>query len=313
MIEAKLSICPENILANLNKRDMAILDKIVSFSSTVETLFFTQEYIGKITGYGKRTVARAIASLKKMGLIVVRRRFNTSAFYNLSGFFSRNDVLSILHKFFNQFPTKLLHVTLLLSNLATYSEFVIGNIYINLKGSSMVDEILVEKVRGIILALNKRGAKLTNGPGLDLFAFPEAVLDAAIDCMKYATPRHPRAFFFEKCRQQCVYDQIRPDWRLVELLRDENFQVLKPGDMETYSPGFKPYAKPVEKDEKPKISNEEYVRKQKERQKGLNESFARMQTIDRDKELSDLALVAKDRIEKGEPVNIYMRIMARIG
>jgi hypothetical protein len=233
---------PRNIFSRLSNRAFSVLAVILDGAADLTNVFYSQETIAKRTGYSPRTVAIAVKELRDQGLISTQQRFNNSLIYRLSILFQRPDWHSELWHWFKRFPALSLSIGMLIGSPSPTR--LQSSISIKIKESFLspsyegvsnkervVSEAKHETVRGICLALNKKGAFLPNDECLNLFAFPQEVLEKVCLEMKNETGvKYPAAFFFGQCRKYTLELGVKPDWSRCNSLRMGRYKVLEEGE-----------------------------------------------------------------------------------
>jgi hypothetical protein len=89
----------------------------------------------------------------------------------------------------------------------------------------------------ICRALKKRGAPVTNEVALKLAAFSVDVLQHCCAVMKHSTPKNPIGFLISEAIKQTNSEGKKPNWKLVDFLKEQNVIVLMDGwDAQTTAP-----------------------------------------------------------------------------
>jgi hypothetical protein len=84
-----------------------------------------------------------------------------------------------------------------------------------------------DKIRGICLALKKRGAEISNDDALNMTAFNITVLERVITVMRTAKNiQNVKAFFFGLCRKFTTEAGEVIDWQRVQMLTDKKVRLL---------------------------------------------------------------------------------------
>jgi hypothetical protein len=242
----------ENLFSMLTPKQSLVLDAYVSeWADPIKRIGGTTidaETIGKLVNCSEKTVYRANAKFRELGLITTKKRFDNSNITKPTPWWRSPAVQSALPLFFSRYPIfrqSVLSIGLLLSLSAfqktsdrdreklsacfpDIKSLVIGN-GINRsarfkgyqKGRFSIDmKQKIEKVQWIERGLVSRGEKEVIDR-YKLMAFSDECLDYCIGKMKYAKPKYPYRFFLATAYEWCRYENKEPDYALAESLRLE--------------------------------------------------------------------------------------------
>ncbi len=255
-------IRPRAVFASLSNRAFDVLSFLLESNINLKKLYFSQKTIGEAINKSARTVYEAINDLESVGLITTETRNYQTLIYTINPILFTANWHSELWHWFKRYPPlgHSLWVGLLFSTSQcfgkevpttdiksgrredvslslrsslsrNYKAFLLSGSLsydtVTNKGARVSTEAGHNLVRGIGLALNKRGSYMTNDETLNLFAFPTSVLERVCQEIKTATGlESPAAFFFGRCRHYTIESGVKPDWGRVHMLRESGYRVL---------------------------------------------------------------------------------------
>lgn len=259
-------VMPRQVFSErLNETDLDLLGTILDACCDLSTVFFSQKTIGKKIGRCRMTVSRSIKKLTALGLIHKFNRNYQTCLYTINKILLSPKWHKELYHWFRRYPAMIipLAISLLFSPAAAKQ----GGCYTILSGSSgclvfkrhttegypsgkpgmpappqtetkkesnNVEQInyrKAKKVRGIALALNKRGAKLSNYEAIGIMAYDDTALDLASARMRDSKGlRNPAAFFLSLCKRHTQDLGCLPDWDMVRYMRDNAVRLLTPDE-----------------------------------------------------------------------------------
>jgi hypothetical protein len=240
-----------------------VLNVVLDASCDLPTIFFTQKTLGAMIGKSYKTAARAINELVAAGLIKKVNRYYQTCIYSINKILLTPLWHKELYHWFRRYPAMIvpLAISLLFSPVQAKQErcptiisgppvYLVSKRHtaegypsckrgmpvspqteIKKESNNMkqVDPLKAKRVRGIALALNNRGAKLSNYEAIGLMAYDDAILDAASSKMRESKGiRNPAAFFFGFCKQRTQETDCLPDWDMVRYMRDNSVRLLTP-------------------------------------------------------------------------------------
>lgn len=275
---------PRDVFSNLTKYEHAVLEFFLAKKVHVPVLTYSQETITeelKASGLkiSERSVWQAMKGLVMKGLISTKQRWNNSLVTTLSVLFSRPDWHTEMWHWFRQYPNPFASVKQLTSSvssrvggLANYltrsvktllHSLLSGKEKVSMASSEVAREVNHDLVRGICIALNKRGACMTNEQCLNLLAFPRDVLEKVCQEMKTATGLDsPAAFFYSQCRKYTVESGRKPDWSKVQLLGEKGYAVMSESEERKNFNGHEEREEKTPKREQMKIRHTKSAREQ---------------------------------------------------
>ena len=314
---------PASLPYNLTDSEFIVLQRILfSIARYGNNIDFNQLYLSEEQGFTHQTVNRAIAKLKKLGLVLIKRRRRGCGILSITKYFSLPRVRAILSRFFRVYPVFKITICMLLSEYVHFyrnktspdSGTSLAIRYLTgltrcpstkvakkrEKGYilSQMSPAKLEKIADIEAALVKRGLKYGEFDISKLFAFSDECLDDAISTMKHAKPKQPFGFFLSRCFEYCKWNNIEPDYQQADVCRSMNI-------LEKYKksqPARQTIREQIAKEPAKSSSSQQLLERQATEKRLEALEKANLEDYLRRKKAQEQAPKAKPRFENGQLV-----------
>jgi hypothetical protein len=229
---------PTQFISDLTNAEYTVLNTaLASVAHYGNGVLFNQTYLGEREGFTTRTVNRAVAKFKKLGLFIVKQRREGCAYLSITNYFSFPLVRIAISHMFSKYPAFRIRLSMLLSEYVLTEKretscpdsqlFRIGLNRISenerrANRDKKVNEVTIRKILDIERALVARGESLETMDTEKLAAFSEECLDSVSAQMKKAHPKKPFGFFLHLCMQWCKENNQEPVFAKADALRQLN-------------------------------------------------------------------------------------------